>query len=83
MNAMLNVSSAGGVLAQDEAPAITHETRKSEKSLTRGATNVVRMWPSDWHIAERLEWFAGVFALLYLLCAVAFGVALLLYTFTR
>jgi hypothetical protein len=81
MNKMLVIRSASGVLAPDEAPAITDETTKSEKSLKRGATNFIRMSPSLWRATELLE-FAGVFALLYLIRAIAFGVALLFYTFT-
>jgi hypothetical protein len=83
MNAVLIIRSASEVLAPDEAPAITHETPKSEKSLKRGAKNFIRMSSSLWHATEMLEWFAGVFAVLYLIGAVALGVALLFYTFNR
>jgi hypothetical protein len=83
MNKMLVIRSASGVLVPDEAPAITDETTKSEKSLKREATSFIRMSPSLWRATELLEWFAGVFALLYLIGAIAFGVALPFYTFNR
>ena len=48
-----------------------------------GATKLIRMRSSLWQAAEMLEGFAGVLAVLYLLGAVVFGVALLFYTFSR
>ncbi len=82
LNSMLNMTSASGVLAVDEAPIITSGTTKSEKSPT-GATNFIRIRLPLWHAAEMLEGFAGVVTVLYMLGVVAFGVALLFYTFSR
>ena len=81
-NVTLTTSSASGVLAADKLPEIVFETTKSEKSL-KGGINFTRMRPSLWDAAEMLQAFAGFIAVLYLLGAVALGVALLFYTFTR
>jgi hypothetical protein len=82
MNSMLNIISANGVSAVDEAPAITSGTTKSGKSV-RGATNFIQVRLPLWHAAEMLEGFAGVVMVLYMLGVVAFGVDLLFYTFSR
>ena len=76
------MSSVSGVLAADEVPAIIFERTKSEKGL-KGALNLTGMRQSLWDAAEIFQGFAGFLAVLYLLGAVAFGVALLFYTFTR
>jgi uncharacterized protein involved in response to NO len=55
---------------------------KTEKSVT-GATNFIQILPPLWHAVEMPEGFAGIVAVLYMLGAVAFGVALLFYTFSR
>ena len=81
-NGTLTISSASGVLAADEVPAIIFEKPKSEKSL-KGAINLTRIRQALWDSAEIFQGFAGFFAALYLVGAVAFGVALLFYTFTR
>ena len=81
-NVTLTISSASGVLAADEVPAIAFEKTKSERSL-RGAINLTRIRQALWDAAEIVQGFAGFFAVLYLLGAVALGVALLFYTFTR
>jgi len=81
-NVTLTISSASGVFAADEVPAIIFEKTKSEKSL-QGAINSTRIRRALWDAAEIVQGFAGFFAVLYLLGAVAFGVALLFYTFTR
>ena len=78
----LTISSATGVLAADEVPAIVFERTKSEKSL-KGAINFTGMRQALWDAAENFQAFAGLFAVLYLVGALAFGVALLFYTFTR
>jgi hypothetical protein len=78
----LGTFAGSGVLAVYEAPTITSGTTKSEKSVT-GATNFIEIRTPLWHAAEMLEGFAGVVAVLYMLGAVAFGVALLFYTFSR
>ena len=81
-NVTLTISSASGVLAADEVPAIIFEKAKSEKSL-QGALNSTRIRQALWDAAEIVQGFAGFFVVLYLVGAVAFGVALLFYTFTR
>ena len=81
-NVTLTISSASGVLAANEVPAIVFEKAKSEKSL-QGAINSTRIRQALWDAAEIVQGFTGFFAVLYLLGAVAFGVALLFYTFTR
>ena len=82
MYTMLNISPASEVLAADEAPAITSRKKKSEKSVS-GARNLIRIRPTLWQATEMLQSIAGVFAVLYLIGAVALGVALLFYTFSR
>lgn len=81
-NVTLTISSASGVLAADEVPAIVFEKAKSEKSL-RGAINLTGIRQALWDAAEIVRGFAGFFAVLYLVGAIAFGVALLFYTFIR
>jgi hypothetical protein len=78
----LGTFASSGVLAVDEAPTITSGATKTEKSVT-GATNFIQIRPPLWHAVEMLEGFAGIVAVLYMLGAVAFGVALLFYTFSR
>jgi|HubBroStandDraft_6_1064221.scaffolds.fasta_scaffold1753110_2 hypothetical protein len=82
MNAMLNISSASGVLTPDEVPAITSGTINSETKLT-GALKLIRMRPWLSYAAALLQGVAGALAVLYLLGAIALGVALLFYTFNR
>ena len=55
----------------------------SEKSLTRGAKNLIRARPTFWHAGKIVERVALLFMLLYLLGATALGVALLYNTFNR
>ena len=81
-NVTLTISSASGVLAANEVPAIVFEKAKSEKSL-QVAINSTRIRQALWDAAEIVQGFAGFFAVLYLLGALAFGVALLFYTFSR
>ena len=80
MYTTLNISSDRGMLAAEEAPAITFRETKSEKSVS-APNDLIRTRPSLWHATEILQGFAGVFAVIYLLGAVALGVALLYYTF--
>jgi hypothetical protein len=81
-NVTLTMSSVSGVLAADEVPAIIFERTKCEKSL-QGAKNLTRVRQALWGAAGIFQGFAWIFAVLYLVGAVAFGVALLFYTFTR
>jgi hypothetical protein len=82
MHTNLNISSAIGVLTADEAPAITSGKAISEKSVSV-ARNLIRIRPTLWHATEMLQGFAVAFAVLYSFGAVALGVALLFYTFSR
>ena len=82
MNAILNIGSAGGVLAPDEAAAINSGTTKSEENV-RGGLNLIWVRLSLQHAAAMLRGVAGALAVFYLLGAVAFGGALLFYTFSR
>jgi len=81
-NATLTITSAGGVFAADEVPAIISGPTKSEKNCKR-AINFTRMRPSLWDAADILQVFAGFLTVLYLASTVALGVALLYYTFAR
>jgi hypothetical protein len=80
MYTTLDTTSDRGVLAAEEAPAITFRKAPSEKSVS-ATKDLIRTRPSLWHFTEILQGFTGVFAVIYLLGAVAFGVALLYYTF--
>ena len=71
-----------GTFAIDEVPVVTSGATRSEKSAT-DATNLIRIRSCLWHATEMLEGFAGVLAVLYLLGAVIFGIALLFCTFSR
>ena len=82
MNPMLNLSSASGVSTLDEAPAITSGTISSERKVS-DALKPIWMQLCFTYAVALLQGVALLFALLYLLGAVAFGVALLLYTFSR
>ena len=78
----LNIGSASGVLTADEAPAITSGKAISEKNGSV-ARNLIRIRPALWHATEMIEGFAVAFVVLYSFGAVALGVALLFYTFSR
>ena len=82
MYTTLNMSSDRGVLAAEEVPAITFTETKSEKSVS-AANDLIRTRPSLWHATEILQGVGGVFAVIYLFGAVAFGVALLYFTFSH
>ena len=82
MYTTLNISSDRGVSATEEVPAITFREAKSEKSVS-AANDLIRTRPSFWHATEILQGFAGVFAVIYLLGAVAFAAALLYFTFSH
>jgi len=81
-NTTLTISSASGVFAADEAPAIISGRTKSGKNF-KGVINLTRMRPSLWDAADILQVFVGFLTVLYLASVVALGVALLYYTFTR
>ena len=81
-NAMLTMSSASGVLAADEVPAISSQSTKSEKTL-KGTINFTRIRPSLWDAADILQEIVGFTAVLYLVGVIALGVVLLFYTFTQ
>jgi hypothetical protein len=82
MNSTLAMGSAGGVLAAKEAPAISSGSTKPEKSA-ESSIHFTRIRPSLWDAGEIAQICGGLIAVLYLLGAVALGVALLFYTFTR
>ena len=82
MNAIVNLRSVGGVLTSDEAPAITSGTISSERKVS-GALKPIGIRACFSYAAALLQGAAMIFVLLYLLGAVAFGVALMFYTFSR
>jgi hypothetical protein len=82
MYTTLDISPASEVLLADEVPAITSRKAKSEKSVS-GARNLIWIRQTLWDVTEMLQGIAGVFVVLYLLGAVALGVAVLFYTFSR
>jgi hypothetical protein len=82
MYTTLDIISHRGELAAEEAPAVTFRKTPSEKSVS-AANDLIRTRRSLWQFTEILQGFAGVFAVIYLLGVVAFGVALLYYTFSH
>ena len=71
-NVTLTISSASGVLAADEVPAIVFEKTKSERSL-RGAINLTGIRQALWDAAEIVQGFVRycislVLSLSVLLC---------------
>ena len=81
MNATLDLSSASGV-STHETPAITSGTISSERKVSDALKPIwIRLCFT--YAAAALQGVALLLALLYLLGAVAFGVALLFYTFSR
>ena len=82
MDTILDISSSSGALASGKAAAIPSESTNSETSVTR-APRVIPMRLRISYAAAILQAAAGIFAVLYSLGAVAFGVALLYYTFSR
>ena len=78
----LDTNDLSGVLAPDEAAAINSGTTKSEENARR-ALDLIWVRRSLHHAAPMLRGVAGAFAVFYLLGAVAFGGALLFYTFSR
>ena len=79
MSQTLKMDSAGDVLAVNEAPAIAGREREIKKTVV-GTNKSRRKWSS---IRCATELLAMVFAVFYLLAALALGAALLFYTFTR
>jgi hypothetical protein len=81
-NASSTISLSSGVLAAADARAIFSGTTKYAKNRK---DNIIftRMRLSLWDATEILLHFAGFIAILYLAGAVALGLALLHYTFTR
>jgi hypothetical protein len=76
---MLNISSGSGVFAPAEAPAITSGTARCNSGVTGRQESIsMQLWLS--YAAALLQGIVGVFAVLYLLGAVAIGVAVLFYT---
>ena len=82
MYTTLQMSPASKVLATDETPAINSGKTNPEKRVS-GAGNLTLKRLPVWQITNILEGIIGVFAVLYLFGAVALGVALLFYTFSR
>ena len=79
MSQTLKMDSAGDVLAVNKAPATVGRDREIKKTIV--STNKFRrIWSSIGCVTELL---AVVFAVFYLLAALALGAALLFYTFTR
>jgi len=74
------ISSLSGVLAADEIGATISEETKCPKGLN-GIINRIRLALLD--AREILLWFAAFVIVLYLIGAIALGLALLYYTFTR
>ena len=81
MNTTLRIDAASGAAAANQAPTITSAITKAEDSAIEATFTWMR--PSLRLAAVIPQGVAGVFAVLYLLGAVAFGVALLFYTFSR
>ena len=81
-NATSTISSTSGVLTADEVPSIITGTTKSQKNV-KGEISFTRIQISLWDATEILLGFVGFIAVLYLAGAVALGLALLYYTFTR
>ena len=81
-NVTSTASSSSGVLAADDARAIISRTTKYATSLKDNII-FIRLRLSLWDTTEILIGFAGIIAVLYLVGAVALGLALLYYTFTR
>ena len=82
MNSTLAMGSASGVSAAKEAPPISPGSAKAERSV-ESSIPFIRIRLSLWDAGEIAQMCAGLFAALYLLGAVALGVALLFYTFSR
>ena len=79
VNAMLNISSGSAVFAPAEAPAITSGTARCNTGVAGRLESIsMRLWLS--YAAALLQELLEVFAVLYLLGAVAIGVAVLFYT---
>jgi hypothetical protein len=76
------MSPASKVLATDETPALSSGKTNFEKRVS-GAGNLIWKRLTVWRVTDILEGIVGVFAVLYLFGAVALGVALLFYTFSR
>ena len=82
MNSALAMGSASGVSAAKEAPAVSPGSTKPERSA-ESSIPFTRIRLSLWDAGEIAQMCAGLIAALYLLGAVALGVALLFYTFSR
>ena len=82
MNSTLTIGSAPVVLTAKDAPAISSDRAEPEKS-SESSINFTRLRPSLWDAGEIVQMCAGVITAFYLLGAVALGVALLFYTFSR
>jgi hypothetical protein len=82
MNGMLDINSPNRVLTPDETPAVSSgEITFERKVIDEPKLISVQSWLS--YAGTLLQGVAAVFALLYLLGAVAFGAALLFYTLSR
>ena len=82
MNAMLDSDSSSRVLTPNETPAVSSGEITCERKVI-DALKLISVDPWLSYAAALLEGVAGVFALLYLLGAVALGAALLFYTLIR
>jgi hypothetical protein len=82
MNGMLDINSSSRVLTPDETPAASSGEVTSERKVI-DALKLIPIRSSLSYAGALLQGVAGVFALLYLLGAVALGAALLFYTLVR
>jgi hypothetical protein len=78
----LNLSSAGNAFAVDALPVIVAAQNENEKHVN-GAKTFLRLKPLARLATGLFEGLAGVFAVFYLLAAVALSGALLFFTFGR
>ena len=82
MNAILDTSSASGVLTTEETSPIAAKEKESVQSAAY-EINFTRVQRAFQYAAEWLKDFAVLLLALYFLCAVAICVAILFYTFCR
>jgi len=78
----LNTTSAGSLFADDAAPVIV-AIQNDYKQNVKGAKIFPLLKPLPRLATGLFEGLAGVFAVFYLLAAVALSGALLFYTFSR
>lgn len=82
MNTMLDSNSSMRVLTPDETPAVSSGEITSERKVI-DALKLISVQSLLSYAGALLQVVAGLFALLYLLGAVALGAAVLFYTLVR